>query len=161
MLKLSYDNTTGKSQSSEWKPKTVKEEQKEEAEMGQEVIKEDITAEKKRKSSLWRNRSKRSHIWCDEHPLLNFFHGLHSPLIIQLSLKGMFLDDLKIIMNLDECNCSFLSFLNTYLFIWLHQVLAATHGIFSCDMCTLSYSMWDLVPWPEIKHALCVVNEES
>ena len=98
--------------------------------------------------------------WSPEHP----FHGLHSPLTIQLSLKGMFLDDLKIIkdvfMNLDKCNCFFLSFLNTYLFIWLHQVLAAAHGIFSCDMCTLSYSMWDSVPWPEIEHALCVVNEE-
>ena len=33
---------------------------------------------------------------------------------------------------------------NIYLFIWLCQVLVATHRIFSC-------SMWDLVPWPGIE----------
>ena len=42
------------------------------------------------------------------------------------------------------------------LFIWLHQVLDAVHrisdllvvahGIFTCSLQTLSYSMWDLVP---------------
>ena len=31
-----------------------------------------------------------------------------------------------------------------YLFIWLHQVLFATIGIFS-------FSLWYLVPWPEIE----------
>ena len=53
------------------------------------------------------------------------------------------------------------SFFFKYLFLWLHQVLVAAHGIFSRDMCTLSYSMWDLVPWPEIERAVCTVSEES
>ena len=35
--------------------------------------------------------------------------------------------------------------------IWLHQVLIAAHGIFSCRMWILSCSMWALVPWPGIE----------
>ena len=31
-------------------------------------------------------------------------------------------------------------------FIWLHRVLVAAHGIFSCGLQTLSCSTWDLVP---------------
>ena len=38
-----------------------------------------------------------------------------------------------------------LYFLSINLFIWLHLVLIAALGIFSCDMQTLSWSMWDLV----------------
>ena len=38
-------------------------------------------------------------------------------------------------------------FIYCYLFIWLHQVLVAAHGIFSlhCGMGALSCSMWGLV----------------
>ena len=42
-------------------------------------------------------------------------------------------------------------FLNIYLFVWIHQILVATSKIFTCGMQTLSYSMWDLVPWPGIE----------
>ena len=38
-----------------------------------------------------------------------------------------------------------------FLFIWLHQVLAAAWGIFSWGMQTLSCDLWDLVPWPGIE----------
>ena len=34
---------------------------------------------------------------------------------------------------------------------WLCWVSVTIHGIFSCDMQTLSYGMWDLVPWPRIE----------
>ena len=51
-----------------------------------------------------------------------------------------------------------LFFLKKYLFIWLHWVLIAGSsifvalcGIFSCSRGTLSYEMWDLVPWPGIE----------
>lgn len=37
------------------------------------------------------------------------------------------------------------------LFLWLHRVLVAAQGILSCDIWTLSFSMWDLAPWPGIK----------
>ena len=43
------------------------------------------------------------------------------------------------------------------LFIWRYRVFIAACGIFSCSMGTLSFGMWDLVPWPGIKsgpHAL-------
>ena len=33
-----------------------------------------------------------------------------------------------------------------YLFIWLHSILVAAHGIFRCSMRTLSCGLWDLVP---------------
>ena len=38
-------------------------------------------------------------------------------------------------------------------FIWLLQVLVEAHWLFSlsCGMPTLSCSMWDLVPWPEME----------
>ena len=42
-------------------------------------------------------------------------------------------------------------FFGLFLFIWLHQVLVATRGIFSCGRKTLSCSLWDLVPWWGIK----------
>ena len=51
-------------------------------------------------------------------------------------------------------------FLNIYLFLWLHQLLAVAQGssilvaayrIFSCGTGTLSCGMRDLVPWPGIK----------
>ena len=42
-------------------------------------------------------------------------------------------------------------YLNFCLFIGLCQVLVTARGIFSCGMRTLSCSMWDLVPWPEIE----------
>ena len=35
-------------------------------------------------------------------------------------------------------------------YIWLHRVLAACR-IFSCDMQTLSCSIWDLVLWPRVE----------
>ena len=44
-----------------------------------------------------------------------------------------------------------LFFLNIYLFICLHWVLAAAHGIFSCSRRPLSCSVWDLAPWPRIE----------
>ena len=37
------------------------------------------------------------------------------------------------------------------IFIWLCRVLVAACGLFSCGMWTLSWGMWDLVPWPGIK----------
>ena len=38
------------------------------------------------------------------------------------------------------------SFLFIILFIWLRLVLVVACGIYSCDVQTLSCSMWDLVP---------------
>ena len=61
MLKLSYEKTIGKSQSSEGNPKTVKEEQEEEAKMGQEDIK-DVTAESKRVQPLKKQKQKKPHL---------------------------------------------------------------------------------------------------
>ena len=40
----------------------------------------------------------------------------------------------------------FYTLLIFYLFIWLHQVLVAAWGIFSCGVWNLSCGMWDLVP---------------
>ena len=40
----------------------------------------------------------------------------------------------------------YLFIFNIYLFIWLHWVLVAACGIFSCSMWALSCSMRDLVP---------------
>ena len=60
----------------------------------------------------------------------------------------------------DSVLCPFVK-LKKNLFILLHQVLGAACGIFSCGMWTLSYGMWDLVPWPGIEHrppALAVWN---
>ena len=37
------------------------------------------------------------------------------------------------------------------LFLWLHRVLVVAQGILSCGLWALSFSMWDLVPWPGIK----------
>lgn len=62
MLKLSYEKTIEKSQSSEGNPKTVKEEQEEEAKMGQEDIKEDVTAESKRVQPLKKQKQKKPHL---------------------------------------------------------------------------------------------------
>ena len=55
----------------------------------------------------------------------------------------------------------FKKFLKKYLFLFiqLHQILVAALRIFRCSlrdlyswgMWTLSYNMWDLVPWPRIK----------
>ena len=45
--------------------------------------------------------------------------------------------------------CTF--FLKKYLFIWLCLDLVSTSGIFSCNMWSLSCSMWDLVPPSEIE----------
>ena len=48
-----------------------------------------------------------------------------------------------------------------YSFIWLHWVLVAACGIFSCGTQTLSCGMWDLVPWPGIKPgAPCIGSSE-
>ena len=44
-----------------------------------------------------------------------------------------------------------LSFKNIYSLIWLCQVLLVACRIFSCSTWTLSYYLWDLVPWPGIK----------
>ena len=38
------------------------------------------------------------------------------------------------------------NFFEKKLFIWLHQILVAAYGIFSCCMQTLSYDTWHLVP---------------
>ena len=35
--------------------------------------------------------------------------------------------------------------------MWLHWVLVVARGLFSSSIQTLSYSMWDLVPWPGIE----------
>ena len=43
----------------------------------------------------------------------------------------------------------FLKFI--YLFIWLHLILVAALGIFSCSIQTCRCSMQDLAPWPGIK----------
>ena len=40
----------------------------------------------------------------------------------------------------------FLIFIFLYLFIWLQGVFVVSREIFSCDMRTLSYGMWDLAP---------------
>ena len=44
-------------------------------------------------------------------------------------------------------------FKNIYLysFIWLYLVLVVVHGVFSRCLHTLSFGMWDLVPWPGIE----------
>ena len=41
----------------------------------------------------------------------------------------------------------FFPHLKKKLFIWLHGVLVAAHGIFGCDMQTFRCSTWGLVPW--------------
>ena len=41
----------------------------------------------------------------------------------------------------------FFPHLKKKLFIWLHWVLVAAHGICGCDMQTFSCSTWGLVPW--------------
>ena len=46
---------------------------------------------------------------------------------------------------------SFIIKKKNYLFLWLHQVLVAACGICLVALQTLSYSMWDLVPWPGIE----------
>ena len=54
---------------------------------------------------------------------------------------------------------TYLFYLFTYLFIWLHRVLVAARGTFSCGMRiflvvargVFSCGMWDLVPWPGIE----------
>ena len=38
-----------------------------------------------------------------------------------------------------------------YSLIWLCWVLVTAHGVFSCGMWTLSFSMWGLIPWPGIE----------
>ena len=52
-------------------------------------------------------------------------------------------------------------FLNIYLFVWIHQILVATSKIFTCGMQTLSYSMWDLVPWPGIEPGPLALGAQS
>ena len=59
----------------------------------------------------------------------------HAIISISVSLKIRLLYLKKIILSF---------------FIWLCRVLVVAHGIFSWGMRTLSYSMWDLVPWPGI-----------
>ena len=41
-----------------------------------------------------------------------------------------------------------------YLFIWLCWVLVAARGIFGCSMQTLSWGLWELVPWTGIEPGL-------
>ena len=38
-----------------------------------------------------------------------------------------------------------------YVFIWLHQIFVEAGKIFTCGMWTLSWGVWDLVPWPEFE----------
>ena len=45
----------------------------------------------------------------------------------------------------------FLTFKNIYLFIWLCWVFVVAGRVLSCGMWTLSWGMWDLVPWPGIE----------
>ena len=40
------------------------------------------------------------------------------------------------------------------LFIWPCQILVVACRIFRCGMSTLSWSMWDLVPWPGMEPTL-------
>ena len=47
------------------------------------------------------------------------------------------------------------------LFIYLHQVLVATCGIFSCAMRPLSCAMWGLVPRPGIEPAPPALEAQS
>ena len=44
---------------------------------------------------------------------------------------------------------------------WLCQVLAATLGIFSLGMKTLSCGMWDLVPWAGMELGSLALNVQS
>ena len=55
----------------------------------------------------------------------------------------------------------FFFFFNIYLFVWIHQILVATSKIFTCGMQTLSYSMWDLVPWPGIEPGSPALGAQS
>ena len=41
--------------------------------------------------------------------------------------------------------------INIYLFSWLHQLLVLACGFFSLGVQTLSCSIWNLVPWPEME----------
>ena len=47
------------------------------------------------------------------------------------------------------------------LFIWLHQALIVTCGIFSCSMRTLSCGLWDLIPWPGIQPRFPALGTQS
>ena len=47
------------------------------------------------------------------------------------------------------------------IFIWLHWVLVAACRIFSCGMRTLSFGMWDLVPWPGTEPGLPALGVRS
>ena len=49
------------------------------------------------------------------------------------------------------CDFLFSMVFDIYLFIWLHWLLVAACGIFSCSMWTLRCGLWDLVPQPGIK----------
>ena len=49
------------------------------------------------------------------------------------------------------CYSSFLRYLLIHLFIWLYQILVVACRIFSFGMWTLSFGIWDLIPWPGIE----------
>ena len=53
------------------------------------------------------------------------------------------------------------TFQNLFYFIWLRWVLVAALRVFSCSLWTLSYSMWDLVPWPGSKSRPPVLGTRS
>lgn len=98
-LKLSYKKATGKNQSSWWKPKKVKKEQKEQAEVGQEDTKEDVTAEngtKRRVHPVVKQKQKKPGL------MMNILFQILSvvsilPLLFSCLVKACFLDTLKII----------------------------------------------------------------
>ena len=47
------------------------------------------------------------------------------------------------------------------IFIWLHWILVAVCGIFSCSMQTLSCKIWDLVPWLGIEPMPSVLGAQN
>ena len=55
----------------------------------------------------------------------------------------------------------FLKSIFIYLLIWLCQVLVEACGVFSTGMCTLSCSLWDLVPWPEMEPRSCASGAQT
>ena len=52
---------------------------------------------------------------------------------------------------LNYTNSIFMDFFIVNLSVWLHWVLIAARGIFSCGLWTLSCGMWGLVPGPGIE----------
>ena len=55
------------------------------------------------------------------------------------------------------CHCTTSGFLGSFgilFYLFFKFIFVVVCRIFSCDMQTLSYGVWDLVPWPGIKPGL-------